>query len=800
MYKKLPLKPLMVAIAATGALNITVMAAAQAGGVTAPTTSAPTRGAINVGRVSAGLALNTLDKVPTKKEVFESTQSVKVIGKKQMETAGPAGGAGQALAVAPGVNTQTDSPAGGSRTTISINGMKTGWSNIAGNANDGTVMVTFDGVPMVDPAYGVWGSPEVPQMSMIKGIAVTYGPGYPINRWFNNIGGSINFIPLQPTAKAGASIGGFYGSFNTRGIHFNVRTGNIDGWSAIIAGGLTSTGNYLNGYGFNNPSNNYAYFAKVIKKFHGGHFSFGAYAARGVSYRPLGIPVSPNSNVTVNGTDANGNPIPGPIYSQQTTGFYTTLPYSEYWKEAFNTSYILYSKFFDHLSRDLTLHNLLWYRHGSREHLHYNYYTGGYSNVALNQYYLAKSDTYGDKLYFTEHLPWNSVSFGGYFINNKYNSLLEFYNPTQASLINGAPVYGSLAVPNGDSHSSYMYMTDLAAFIQDDIQPVRNVRITPGLRVVTFNTNYVNNEAAQFPLNGYNNGINSYGTSGDRQPNSSTNFTDVEPSIGVNWKIIPDVAVYANYSTAYKAPAGATGTYAHMLASSLKPQSSSQYQFGVKAYVPHDGLLNHASFGANYYHLNDTNEIIPIPVVSHLYSEFASGSSTFSGVNMYFDDNPLYNLYVFSNLSFEKAVYSNYVNPHGVSYDGMPVSDVPAQTANIGAYYQWYHAGVVYEPRIWWQYTGAQNIYNNNTGAPTNQKLPAFGIWNAALRVNIGHQYLFAGLHKLSVNVDVLNLLNKQYNSYQYISGGGYYGVAGQMLADPGMPRAVYVSLEGHFA
>jgi iron complex outermembrane receptor protein len=799
MYKKLPLKPLLVAIAATGALNFNVMAAAQAG-VTAPTTSAPNLGPVNVGRVSAALALNTLDKVPTKKEVFESTQSVKVIGKKQMETAGPAGGAGQALAVAPGVNTQTDSPAGSSRTTISINGMKTGWSNIAGNANDGTVMVTFDGVPMVDPAYGVWGSPEVPQMSMIKGIAVTYGPGYPINRWFNNIGGSINFLPLQPTAKAGASIGGFYGSFNTRGVHFNVRTGNIDGWSAILAGGLTSAGNYLNGYGFNNPSNNYAYYAKVIKRFHGGHFSFGAYAARGVAYRPLGIPVSPNANVTVNGINANGNPNPGPIYSQQTTGFYTTVPYSVYWKEAFNTSYILYSKFYDHLSCNLTLHNLLWYRHGSREHLHYNTYSPG----ALNQYYLAKSDTYGDKLYFTDRLPWNTVSFGGYFLNNKYNSLLEFYNssPTQAQYnpIIGAPVNGSLAIPNGDSHSSYLYMTDLAAFIQDDIQPVSNVRITPGLRVVTFNTNFVNNEAAQFPLNGYNNGVNSYGTSGDRQPNSSTNFTDVEPSIGANWQITPNVAVYANYSTAYKAPAGATGTYAHLLASSLKPQSSSQYQFGVKAYVPHDGLLNRASFGANYYHLNDTHEIIPIPVVSHLYSLFASGSSTFSGVNLYFEDDPLYNIHIFSNLSFEKAVYSHYVNPHGISYDGMPISDVPAQTANIGAYYQWYHAGVVYEPRIWWQYTGAQNIYNNNTGSPTNQKLPAFGIWNAALRVNIGHQYLFAALHKLSVNVDVLNLLNKQYNNYQYISSGGYYGVAGQMLADPGMPRAVYVSLEGHFA
>ena len=171
-----------------------------------------------------------------------------------MAIAGPAGGAGQVLSVAPGVNTQTNSPAGASRAEISINGMKTGWSNIAGNANDGTVMVTFDGVPMVDPAYGVWGSTEVPQMSMIKGITVTYGPGYPVNRWFNNIGGAINFIPLEPTAKAGADIGLFYGSFNTKGVHFNVRTGNIDGWSAIIAGGATSAGNYLTGYGFNNPS------------------------------------------------------------------------------------------------------------------------------------------------------------------------------------------------------------------------------------------------------------------------------------------------------------------------------------------------------------------------------------------------------------------------------------------------------------------------------------------------------------------------------------------------------------------
>ncbi|EQD74187.1 TonB-dependent outer membrane receptor, partial [mine drainage metagenome] len=125
------------------------------------------------------------------------------------------------------------------------------------------------------------------------------------------------------------------------------------------------------------------------------------------------------------------------------------------------------------------------------------------------------------------------------------------------------------------------------------------------------------------------------------QPNSSTTFREVEPSIGISWRAAKDIALYANYSTAYKAPAGATGTYAHLLASSLQPQKSTQYQVGVKAFVPHDGFLNDAAFGVNYYKLSDTNEIIPIPVVSHLYSLFASGSSTFSGVNMYFEDDPI---------------------------------------------------------------------------------------------------------------------------------------------------------------
>ena len=108
--------------------------------------------------------------------------------------------------------------------------MKTGWSGAAGNGNDGTVMVTFDGVPMVDPAYAVWGTDEIPSMAMIKGVSVTYGPGYPVNRWFENIGGSVNFVPLQPGSRFGGDLALTYGSFRTRNVSFHLQTGDLRGW------------------------------------------------------------------------------------------------------------------------------------------------------------------------------------------------------------------------------------------------------------------------------------------------------------------------------------------------------------------------------------------------------------------------------------------------------------------------------------------------------------------------------------------------------------------------------------------
>ena len=774
----------------------------------AQTVSSGSGTVVNAGEVTASSgALNTLLKLPTKREIFNSTQSIKVVGRKQIKALGPAAGAAQALAVAPGVSIEADGTSGSPRAGISINGMKTGWGNIAGNSNDGTVMVTFDGVPMVDPAYGVWQASEIPNLSFIKGVSVTYGPGYPINRWYDNIGGGLNFVPIEPTAKAQADIGGYFGSYGARGTNFSFDTGEHDGWSAVFAGTIGRSGNYLSGYGFDNPSNNYAYYAKIIKKFPGGRISFGGFASRASAYRPVPIPVSPNSQVTINGDNPiTGNPYPGPVYSQQMTGFYNTLPKSIYYKRIPIRTYLIYSKFFDRLGSISSFHNIIFYRYGERIHEHYDNY--GQSNNVLIQYFNAHSQTFGDKAYFTFKLPYNTLSIGGYAVYNKFNSFLDYYNPNnpavyssgpnvgQPVLINGTPVNYSLAIPH-NFHNSFLYETNLAAFAQDVIRPNKNIRLTPGLSVVSMHTDFVNNSLAAFPYN-TTTGLDSVvGVNGDRRPNSSTNFVEFEPSIGANYKINKNIALYANYSTAYKGVGGASGTYAHFVASTLKPQKSNQYQLGIKILIPNAPYLHHAIFSANYYHLNDLNQIIPIPIANQNYKRFASGSSVFHGFNIYFEDDPKYNIHVYANASFESANYSNYVTG-GQSYNGLPISNVPWVTFNSGLYYSFFQTNILYQPRIWYQYTGSQNIYNNNTGLPTRNKLGGYGILNLGMKVALATPKT-TFVHAVDFNVDLLNVLNNKYNAFEYYSGGGYYGVPGQLLAEPGAPFTAYGSLNVKF-
>ncbi len=284
-------------------------------------------------------ALKKTDTKFTKKKIFKSTVTKYVENKDEIQAAGPVGGATQALSMVPGVRSQTlFGPTGASKGQFAINGIQQGYGGLNGETDNGSIAVTFDGVPMNNPASGLWSTALMPDMSLIQGINVIFGPGNPASRWYNSLGGTLNFVPIQPTVKPGGDVSMTIGSFDTKNINFNARSGMFDGYSFVIAGGTTTSNDYITGSGFYNPTYDYALYGKLVKTFYRGNFAIGAYITHADIYRPPVIPVSPiepgngMTGVTVNGFNRNGEEIPGEYYSQATSGFYSTLPHNFYGK------------------------------------------------------------------------------------------------------------------------------------------------------------------------------------------------------------------------------------------------------------------------------------------------------------------------------------------------------------------------------------------------------------------------------------------------------------------------------------
>ena len=739
---------------------------------------------VNAGRVRKAVQAPALEDVPTNRALLRKPVSVRILRRREIQAVGPAAGAAQALSLAPGVNVSGYGTNGASKFSISINGIKQGWGGASGgNVDDGSLAVTFDGVPMNNPATGLWETPEVNQLGMIQGIAVTYGPGGPVHRWYDNIGGSINFIPIQPEATPSVDAALTAGSFGTRGFFLSAQSGRVGGVEAVVAGGALHADNYRDSIGgFSNPAHDYAWYAKILRKWNGGSLALGAYTAFGQAFRPNVIPVSPIPGVTVNGVTAQGNPIPGPLYSEATTGFYSALPYGVWHKNDGNRTYLFYSKLKTALSSRSVFHMLAWYRYGSRLHVHYYNFQQDQKN--LYEYNNPHGYTYGDRMYVRSVLPYGNVlDFGGYWFTSKYVSQNSFYNPAFG---------GSVDAPNGSYRSDDWYLNNVAAFVQDSIHLPAHVRLTPGLRFVHYGTDYFVNGPSVFP--------SATGTDQGKLPNASTTFSKLEPSVFLTWRAERELSLFANYSVAYRQPSngGGGGPYQQILASSLQLEEGREIQVGAKYRADHT-LLGKLFVGGNFYTLTFSHQIIPVTSANGNYLTTASGRSRYRGITLYGDDEPVHGLGLFFNLAYEKADFTQY-SAEGTNYNGLPVSYVPDLTADMGGDYRWHlRDAVSLTPRLWLSYTGTQHMFNNNTGAPSHRTMPSYTLVNAALAIGLPHPQ---AMSKLRITLDALNLLGRRYNNFEYISRGGYFvapASVGAALAYPAPGRSVYVTIAAGF-
>ncbi len=727
---------------------------------------------------------------PSQDDVFLANQTLRVIDRTQMDMLGPVAGAAQVVALSPGARVTGYGNTGATKYTISLNGINQGWGGYGGYSGGAALGITLDGVPIVDPATGLWQSATIPQMQIIQDTVVRYGPGDPKDRWYTDIGGAVEFTPLQPGTFHG-DLMLTYGSYSTRNLQFDLSSPVYKGWSTIVAGGLGDGNDFRNGPdGFGSPSKDLAFYDKTLKQFGQSTVDFGGYFAHSGGYRAQVIPTTPVDGVTMDGTPA------GTLYSQQTSGFYSSLPYNNYNKYDVNEMGLAHARENLHLSDNTQIENLTWFMHIGRLHDRLgDVYSLGPQVYEWNN---PHTDTYGDSFSLTHNVSMNLITVGGYFLHGVYNTRNLFYNPLDGGA--GGPEIVNIGAK---LRSGYFTQNNGALFVQDAFHWGK-LTVTPGIRYVRFGTSYVDNALQDFHfLPGVvlssHCSLTLASTPGNTKDQGSICGSyqareGFEPSINASYQALRWLSFYGGYDEELRSPSlgGGGGLFQSVDPSTYHLSRARYGQFGFRIHQEGTGVLNNLIYGANLFRVNYSSQEIDIGLANG-DTIAANGASRYQGLNYFLDDDPVRNLHVFMNGNVEGARYTTYVvDSLGTSYNGIPVPYVPASTFNLGATYNFKIHGATIIPVAAFQFVGTQTIFNNNTGAPSNQTMASYGTLNAGLTAPFKHFDLI---------LNGLNILNKKYNEYLYVSSGGYFSTpaGGYDLAYPAAPFTIYGGVRFHF-
>lgn len=767
--------------------------------------------------------------VPTRDDVMLTPETLRVLDRKQLDAGGPLAGGAQMIQSTPGANVVGYGETGATKYTVVLNGIQQGWAGEATSFTaPGSLGITFDGVPVSDPATGLWQSATMPQNLVMQDLGVTYGPGQPMNRWYNSVGGSVEFTPIQPTVDRHLSIALTDGPYGQQNFAFVGNTGKYHGWSTVLGGGLGRGDDYLQGPdGFGNHAQNGSVFGKTLKSYSAGSIVLGVFYAKAGGYRPTVIPTTDVGLVTPQGYH----------FSQQNSGFYNVLPYGDYNKYDTNEMFLIYGRENLFLSSSTSLQNLTWYNHIRR--FHRRNQDALSLGDQVDEWNNPHSDIFGDQVGMSKVFPFNTVNFGGFLLHEIYNSHNLFYNPADGG--NGAQ---QIIGAGSKFRSGYFQQDNVAFYAQDDFHPIPRIHIVPGVRVDGFGTSYSDQayrdftiaagvipatHCALYPQTGSSATDPFYDIFGPPTPDTKDqgslcgaheSRSAIEPSIDASVMPYDWLTIYGGYDTTYRSPAlgGGGGMFQAVDPAYYILAKGAYSQGGVKIHFTKAPGLRNFIAGVNYYHLDYTNQEIDVETAAGV-QETSGGNSTYHGVDFFFDDDPASNVHIFLNLAGESSNFTNYVtggteascgSPSSPAagcafYNNLPVSYVPNVTLNAGIYYGIQHNNhVLVEPRFWMETVGSQNLWSNNTGMPTSQTMPAYTTANLSFTVPIS----FFEKQSFNLKLDMLNVANSQYNQWEYISSGGYFSAlapdpnnvpSGYINAYPGAPRSIYGTISYQF-
>ncbi len=743
----------------------------------------------------------------TQEDVYNTNQTIRELDRVQMDTVGPLAGSAQILSLTPGAQVTGYGNSGADKYTITINGIQQGWTGYSSAySTAGAIAITLDGIPVSDPSTGLWQSPTIPQTDLLQNVGVTYGPGAAADRWYNNIGGGIEFTPVQPTRKPHANASFSAGSYNQLNYVGEASPGEWKGWMTVFGGGYGNGDDFRKATdGFTNPSSDYAFTTKAVKSFGENSFELGGYYGHGGGYRSQVIPVVANPLITIDGQEGSQQ------YSQQTSGYYSTLPFNSYNKYDTQAMGLVYSRLNAKLDATTSIMNTAWYMHIHRTHHRLNdVYNPGPQVQEWND---PSTETVGEKLGIIKVLPMNTLKAGGYFIHDNYTTQNNFFN----SAMGGGP-----KTPNagGKVRSGLFNQNSIAVYLQDEIRPTKNFEITPSLRFVNYQVAYSDIASQHFNIvPGSGVVLREFcaltqqtivaGTVKDQGSVCASREarSGIEPGVDTSYHVLPWLELYGGYNVTYKSLqlGGGGGLFQSVDPASYHLAKGGYAQGGFKIHTNGSGFRKDLLITGAYYQNRYANQEIDV-ALSNGDTVATNGSSTYKGFNFAVDDDPISHLHAFLNMNLESSHYNGYAltqpqpGQTTQAYNGLPVAYVPNQTFNFGLYYdKQIRPGLKIIPTLSYQFIGTQNIYDNSGTFdnvpfphPSHQTMSSYGTMNLSVKVPY---------KKLEFRADALNLLNSRYNEFVFISSGGYFATptGGYNLAYPGSPVVAYFTLGAHF-
>ncbi len=304
----------------------------------------------------------------------------------------------------------------------------------------------------------------------------------------------------------------------------------------------------------------------------------------------------------------------------------------------------------------------------------------------------------------------------------------------------------------------------VAPYVHLETSPVERLRVTAGLRY----------DYARYALD--NNAVAGAGAGGFYQPaDGAVDFSRLSPKLGATWALSPASHVFASYNQGFRTPsesqlfrAGAASAAQMEAALGLKPILAEQFEAGVRGY------LEGWRFEAVAYLLNKHDDLLGQRDASGVTVQTNNGATRHKGVEFGLGRQlaPAWRVDVAASYAVHR--YVEWVGS-GVDYSGNEVEASPRVISNVRlswaprqgtfAQLEWVHLGSYY--------LEASNKLGTYRG---------HDLFNLRVTQSIDARWtMFAR---------VLNLTDQHFADSASVSGGA-------AVYSPGLPRAMYVGLEG---